>query len=59
MRRKLRIVNILFWIAAWAAIVTVTESWNNSVLVVLEAIAPLMVGIFVHIALRDEPEKEP
>jgi hypothetical protein len=55
MRRKLRIVNILFWIAVWAGIITVTKTWNDGVLIALEAVAPLMVGLFVHIALRDEP----
>jgi hypothetical protein len=58
MKRKLRIVNLCFWIAAWAAINTVMKTWNDPVLVVLQAVAPLMVGLFVHIALRDQPPAE-
>lgn len=58
MKRKLRFVNFLFWVAAWAVINTVMRTWNDPVLVVLQSVAPLMVGLFVHIALRDQPSSE-
>jgi len=58
MKRKLRIANLLFWVAAWAAINTVMRTWNDPVLAALQAVAPLMVGLFVHIALRDHPPTE-
>jgi hypothetical protein len=58
MRRNLRFANLLFWIAVWAAINTIMNTWNDPVLVVLQAVAPIMVGLFVHIALRDNPSSE-
>ncbi len=58
MKRKLRYANLMFWVAAWAAINTVMQTWNDPVLVVLQAVAPLMIGLFVHIALRDQPSPE-
>ncbi|MBY0510481.1 MAG: hypothetical protein K2P94_10080 [Rhodospirillaceae bacterium] len=58
MKRKLRYANLFFWVAAWAAINTLMRTWSDPVLVVLQAVAPLMVGLFVHIALRDQPPAE-
>jgi hypothetical protein len=57
MRRKLRIFNILFWVAVWAGINTVMGAWSDPVLAGLQGVAPLMIGVFVHIALREPPKE--
>ena len=58
MNRNLRIANILFWLAVWATAVIYTRAFN-AVEMILEGLIPLMMSIFIHIALRPNPENSP
>ena len=56
MKRNLRIVNFLFWLAVWMGAVAFTDEWRNGVVIVLEGLIPIMMAMFIHIALRPHPE---
>ena len=57
MRRNLRIANALFWIAIWIGVMIVTESVGAWVSMIALALIPGMLGMFIHIALRNpEPD---
>jgi hypothetical protein len=56
MKRNLRIVNILFWLGVWAGVITFTDEWSHWPAILLEGLIPIMLGMFIHIALRPHPE---
>lgn len=57
-RRTFRIVNALFWLAVWGAVVFVTGIWGNWPAVVLFGFVPVMLGGLMHIALRPDDTTE-
>ncbi len=54
MKRNLRIANAAIWVAAWIGAMLWTDSVGKWGPMFLEALAPLMLGAFIHIALRTE-----
>ena len=52
---KLRIVNAVFWIAVWITAVVWTGFLGNWFMMFLESIIPIMMWLFIHIALRPHP----
>jgi hypothetical protein len=57
-RTMWRTVNVLVWIAIWAAVVDFTESWGDWVSMFFQAIIPIMIGLYLHIVLRPHPERD-
>ena len=47
-----RLINVLFWLGVWLAIVIWTEELGRWIPMAAEAILPIMLGGFIHIALR-------
>lgn len=57
MKRVFRIVNIVFWLAVWVAVIIITDTSDNWFVMLLQAFIPTMLGLFIHIALRpNDPE---
>jgi hypothetical protein len=56
MRRNLRILNIVFWLALWTGVMVWTNVLGAWAAMLLEGVIPFMLGMFIHIALRDNPE---
>ena len=54
MKFKLRIANAAFWIAVWLAAAYWTGVLGNWGAMALEGLIPLMLWMFIHIALRTE-----
>jgi len=52
-RLTLRFINVLFWLAVWAAIIYWTEVWGRWIVMALQGVVPIMLWGFIHIALRD------
>jgi len=60
-KSKLRIVNLLFWLAVWGCVIYVTGTFGEWVIMVFQGVIPIMMGMMIHIALRptaiaDSPE---
>ncbi len=53
MKRRLRIANVVFWIAVWAGVVAWTDAYGHWFVMVMQSFIPIMLGGSVHIALRD------
>jgi hypothetical protein len=51
-KRKLRVVNVLFWLATWAAIVVWSGTYGRWFLMFMQAFVPAMLCGSIHIALR-------
>ena len=47
-----RLINGLFWLGVWLAIILWTDELGHWIPMVAEAILPFMVGGFIHIAFR-------
>ena len=54
-RAKLRIANVLFWIAIWLGVCVATTTMGVWVMMAFEAVIPIMMGVMIHIALRENP----
>ncbi len=60
-KNKLRIVNLMFWLAVWGGVIYVTEAFGEWVIMAFQSVIPIMMGMMIHIALRptesaDSPE---
>jgi hypothetical protein len=52
LKKKLRIVNLLFWLAVWAVVIYVTGTYGEWMLMAFQSVIPIMFGMMIHIALR-------
>ncbi len=54
-RAKLRIANILFWVTAWLGVIVATDTMGVWVMMAFESVIPIMMGVIIHIAFRENP----
>lgn len=52
LKRRLRIVNAIFWCGVWIGVVVWSETFGRWVLMGLQAFVPVMLWGGIHIALR-------
>ncbi len=62
-KNKLRIVNVLFWMAIWIGVSYATGTLGEWVVMAFQSVIPVMMGMMIHIALRpitnaDSPEPQ-
>ncbi len=55
-RAKLRVANVLFWVAIWLGVVVATDTLGQWIMMAFEAVIPIMMGMMIHIAFREHPE---
>jgi hypothetical protein len=51
-RKIYRLLNALFWLGIYIALVIWSDSWRSWFAMFLEAWVPLMLGGYIHIVLR-------
>jgi hypothetical protein len=57
-KKKLRIANLLFWLAVWAGVIYVTGTYGEWVIMAFQSVIPIMIGMMVHIALRPDAQAD-
>jgi hypothetical protein len=52
LRRASRVANALFWFGMWIAVVVWTGTFRHWIPMIAESFIPIMLWMFIHIALR-------